>query len=75
MKQKDKDYLFWRCKTNWHKKYHHYIDEWINNVLPYQLEYFRREMNNLINRGIYDTRKQIIIGISLYGIASWSKIV
>ena len=57
MTQEDKNYLFWRCKTNWHKKYHHYIDEWINNVLPYQLEYFRREMNNLINRGIYDTRR------------------
>ena len=57
MTQKEKDYLVWRCKTSWHNKYHHYINEWINNVLPTQLEYFRKEMNNLINRGIYDTRR------------------
>ena len=25
--------------------------------IPTQLEYFRKEMNNLINRGIYDTRR------------------
>ena len=53
MTQEDKDYLLWRCKTSWHNKYHHYINEWINNVIPTQLEYFRKEMNNLINRGIY----------------------
>ena len=57
MTQEDKDYLVWRCKTNWHNKYYHYINEWINNVLPTQLEYFRKEMNNLINRRIYDTRR------------------
>ena len=57
MTREEIDYLFWRCKTNWHKKYHRYIDEWVNNVLPYQLEYFRREMNNLINRGIYDAKR------------------
>ena len=54
MTQEDKNYLLWRCKTSWHNKYHHYINEWISNVLPTQLEYFRREMNNLINRGIYE---------------------
>ena len=48
MTQEDKDYLLWRCKVNWHNKYHRYINEWIDNVLPTQLEYFRREMNNLI---------------------------
>ena len=57
MTQKDKDYLVWRCKTNWHNKYHCYIDEWISNVIPTQLEYFRKEMNNLLNRGIYESRK------------------
>lgn len=54
MTKEDKDYLFWRCKTNWHNKYYRYINEWINNVLPIQLKYFRREMNNLIKRGIYE---------------------
>ena len=56
MTQKDKAYLFWRCKTNWPNKYHRYIDEWINNVLSTQLEYFRREKENLIKRGIYEPR-------------------
>ena len=57
MTQQDKDYLLWRCKISWHNKYHHYINEWIDNVLPTQLEYFRKEMNNLINKGIYVTRR------------------
>ena len=57
MNQEDKDYLVWRCKTNWHNKYRHYIDEWISNVLPTQLEYFKREKENLIKRGIYDPRR------------------
>ena len=38
---------------NWHPKYYKYIDTWISNVLPYQCEYFEREMNNLKNRGLY----------------------
>jgi hypothetical protein len=33
------------------------IDEWISNVIPTQLEYFRKEMNNLLNRGLYESRK------------------
>lgn len=57
MTQEDKNYLLWRCKTSWHNKYYRYINEWINNVIPTQLEYFRKEMNNLINRKIYDTRR------------------
>ncbi len=48
-------YLQWRCRTSWHVKYRHLIDKWIDNVLPYQCEYFEREMNNLINRGIYNS--------------------
>ena len=58
MTLEDKDYLVWRCKTNWHIKYHHYINEWIDNVIPTQLEYLRREKENLIKRGIYDTRRK-----------------
>jgi len=46
-------YLEWRCRMNWHKKYYKYIDEWISNVTPLQLEYFKRERENLIKRGIY----------------------
>ena len=57
MTQKEKDYLYWRCKVNWHNKYHRYIDEWINNVLPHQLEYFKKEMENLIKLGGYDARR------------------
>lgn len=57
MTQEDRDYLFWRCKTSWHSKYYHYINEWIDNVIPSQFEYFRKEMNNLSKKGIYDTRR------------------
>ena len=57
MTQKEKDYLYWRCKVNWHNKYHRYIDEWIDNVLPHQLEYFKKEMGNLIKLGGYDARR------------------
>jgi len=47
-------YLKWRCRTNWHKKYHFYIDEWISNVTSEQMAYFERERENLINVGKYD---------------------
>ena len=47
MAQEDRDYLFWRCKTSWHRKYHRYINEWIDNIIPSQLEYFKREKNKL----------------------------
>ena len=56
MTQEDKDYLVWRCKTSWHNKYYCYISEWIDNILPIQLEYFKKEKRNLIKKGIYDTR-------------------
>jgi len=46
-------YLQWRCRVNWHPKYYKYIDTWVANVTPNQCHYFEREMNNLINRGIY----------------------
>lgn len=59
MTQEDKDYLVWRCKINWHNKYHRYIDEWISNVLPTQLEYFKKEKENLIKMGVYDTGRKI----------------
>jgi hypothetical protein len=60
MTQKDKDYLVWRCKISWHNKYHRYINEWISNVLPTQLEYFKKEKENLIKMGVYDTKRTII---------------
>lgn len=53
MKQEIKNYLIWRCKTNWHSRYLKYIDTWISNVTDTQLIYFEREMKNLINRNIY----------------------
>ncbi len=46
-------YLFWRCKVNWHNKYHKYIQEWIDNVTPEQMDYFVKEREHLIARGIY----------------------
>lgn len=47
MSEQLKAYLQYRCIHSWHPKYYKYIDEWINNVLPYQLLYFEREMKNL----------------------------
>jgi len=49
-----KRYLEWRCRTNWHPKYYKYIQEWILNVLPYQIEYFEKERKHLIDKGIYN---------------------
>ena len=46
-------YLEWRCVMNWHKKYYKYINTWIENVLPYQCDYFVKEMFHLIEQGIY----------------------
>jgi hypothetical protein len=46
-------YLEWRCRMNWHPKYYKYIQEWIANVLPYQIEYFEKEREHLTNKGIY----------------------
>lgn len=49
-----KKYLQWRCRVNWHNKYHKYIDEWISNVIDTQLSYFIREREHLINSGEYN---------------------
>ena len=46
-------YLEWRCVRNWHKKYYKYVNTWIENVLPYQCDYFVCEMFHLIDQGIY----------------------
>jgi len=50
------DYLKWRCKVNWHSRYlksNWYIDQWINNITYEQLQYFIKEMDNLIKSGEY----------------------
>jgi hypothetical protein len=46
-------YLQWCCRISWHVKYIHLIDKWIDKVLPYQCEYFEKEMKHLIDRGVY----------------------
>lgn len=48
-----KAYLEWRCRTNWHNKYLKYINEWVSNVTPTQLEYFKIEKQHLIDKGVY----------------------
>lgn len=47
-------YLVFRFKSNNRNAYHHYCNEWIENLLPEQLMYFEKEMYNLINKGLYD---------------------
>ena len=54
MSKEMRTYLEWRCRMNWHAKYYRYIDTWIDNVLPYQVEYFEKEMRHLKERGIYN---------------------
>ena len=46
-------YLEWRWRTNTFHKYQQYRDEWINNLVPSQLLYFKIEMQHLINNGTY----------------------
>mgnify|MGYP006873000713 CR=1 FL=1 len=48
-----KAYLEWRCRTNWHNKYRKYINEWVSNVTPTQLEYFKIEKQHLTDKGVY----------------------
>ena len=46
-------YLEWRFRVNNRNQYQHYCEEWIKNVIPTQMQYFQKEMTNLINAGIY----------------------
>lgn len=46
-------YLEWRCRRNWHTKYYKYIDEWIAGITEQQLNYFYKECEHLVDRGIY----------------------
>lgn len=47
------DYLRWRFIRFNIPKYHKYCQQWLDNVLDKNLWYYRKEMNNLINTGIY----------------------
>jgi len=52
-----KKYLEFRFRTNNRNAYHHYFNEWVNNITAEQAQYFEREMYNLINKGLYDPEK------------------
>ena len=52
-----KKYLLFRFKTNNRNAYHKYFDEWVENITDTQIEYFEREMNNLIKQGTYDPKR------------------
>ena len=41
------EYLIYRFKRNNHNKYLKYMQEWMDKVLPYQLEYFKKEKERL----------------------------
>lgn len=53
MEQELRQYLEWRFKSNNHPKYRNYANEWIVNVTYTQLNYFKRERENLIKKGDY----------------------
>lgn len=50
-------YLLFRFKANNRNAYHRYYDEWLSGVTDEQLEYFEREMYNLISQGKYDPER------------------
>lgn len=39
------------------KRYWNYVNEWIDGLTEEQLQYFQKEMYNLIKLGIYDPEK------------------
>ena len=41
------NYLIMRFLKNNHRKYHKYVNEWINNVTDVQLCYFKKEIQKL----------------------------
>lgn len=47
------NYLEWRFRANNHPKYLKYCKQWIAALQALQLQYFKKEMSNLINKGIY----------------------
>lgn len=47
------NYLEWRFRLNNHTKYLKYSQQWIAALQTSQLQYFEKEMLNLINKGIY----------------------
>lgn len=53
MEQELRQYLEWRFNSNNHPKYRKYANEWIANVTSTQLNYFKRERENLIKKGDY----------------------
>jgi hypothetical protein len=48
-----KTYLEWRFRVNNAGQYQRYRDEWIKALLPTQLSYFEKEMNHIIENGLY----------------------
>lgn len=54
-----KEWMFYTFKRNTHPKYYKYFEEWWNNALPYQLEYFKQQMVRYKNNtlGILNKKK------------------
>jgi hypothetical protein len=50
-------YLEFRFKNGLKQAYQKYFDEWLSGVTEEQLNYFEREMYNLIKLGIYDPER------------------
>jgi hypothetical protein len=48
-----KTYLEWRFRVNNAGKYQRYREEWIKALLPTQISYFEKEMNHMIENGLY----------------------
>ena len=48
-----KTYLEWRFRVNNAGKYQRYREEWIKALLSTQIAYFEKEMNHMIENGLY----------------------
>lgn len=46
-------YLQWRFYLHCFPRYRQYCNEWIDNVTPDQVLYFKEEMKRLTDNGIY----------------------
>ncbi len=52
-----KKYLEFRFKKGLKQEYQKYFDEWLSGVTAEQINYFEREMYNLIKIGAYDPER------------------
>ena len=46
------EWLEYRFRYDNHKKYHKYYQEWKDNLLVIQIQYFKKQYNNIITNAL-----------------------